>query len=290
MKNKLIQITEKHLVKNAMGTVSKMVLEHKGTILTGITISSNAAGIAMTYKNSPLIHEIIFQTKKQIGTISPDDPLYEVRRKEAYRSGLKQIIPLAAPIIFFFTVSTAAAIVNQKQNEAKISTLTAALSMAQSTIAEADMFKAEATKELGEEKVQQIEKDIEKKQLDEARKNSMLPFIRENEFLCLIPSFGYVFSGTPDRLENAMLKVNTVIEDNGEHGRGYGRESENGNEIVTWYDIFNEIGVENIPDYADHLAWEAGQVKTIKYRIEENATEWGQTYYTLLIYTNPQFI
>lgn len=290
MKNKLIQLTEKHLVKNAVGTVSKMVLEHKGTILTGITISSNAAGIVMTYKNSPLIHEIIFQTRKQIGCLSPDDPLYEVKKKDAYRGGLKQIIPLVAPIIFFFTVSTAAAIVNQKQNEAKISTLTAALSMAQSTIAEADLFKEEATKELGQEKVQQIEKDIEKKQLDEARKNSMLPFVNENEFLCLIPSFGYVFSCTPDRMENAMIKVNQVIEDNGMHGKSYGRESENGNELVSWYDIFNEIGVNNIPDYADNLVWEAGQVKSIDYRIEQNETEWGQTYYTLIIFTKPKFV
>ena len=292
MKNKLIEITKSQVVKNVIHTAVSITKAHSSTILTGITVSSNMAGIAITYKNSPIIHDVIAQTKRDLSCLDPKMENYDHYRKEYYRNGLKKLIPLTSPIIFFFSISTIAAIVNQKQSEAKISALTAALSVAESTIAEADMFKEEATKELGEEKVKSIEKEVEKRQLEEVRKANLLPFIKENEFLCMVPSFGCVFSCTPDRLENAMLKVNSVIEDNGAHGRSYGRTSDNGNEMATWYDIFEEIGLkaEQIPEYADNLAWEAGQIKKIDYKVVEGETEWGQKYYSLIIFTKPTFI
>lgn len=291
IKNQIIEISKKHLLKNFFGGVSRIVLEHKGTVLTGSTIVCNALGIAVTYRNSPKIHAIIEQYHRNVSCLDKNMDLYEQYKKQYLKDALAAIAPLIAPIIFFFAGSTVSAIVNQKQNEAKIATLTAALSLAQSTISEYDLFKEEAKKELGEEKFQQIEKEVIQKKMEELPKERIQQIdgiqIRPGEYLCGIPDFNIFFSGTQDRLVLAMDRVNAVLSSNGRDGRSYGNSDKYGNEVVTYADILGELNDPNIdiPDIANSLRWDAGRVDAIRYSIDSLKLKTGISCTVLRIHT-----
>lgn len=279
-------IGKKQLVKRSMKWLSQFVLEHKGTLLTGSTIFFNAAGIAITYKNSPEIHDVIYTTKKKIASLDPADGNYEDLKKQIYQEGFRKLVPLVTPIILFFAGSTTAAIVNQKQNEAKIATLTAALSLAQSTISEYDLFKEEARKELGEEKFNKLQDEVTQKRVEELTVDQFDGVkVNPGDYLCCIPDFNLFFSGTKDRMILAMERANGVLRSNGRDGRSYGHGSRYGNEIVQVADILFELGDPQIeiPAIASAIEFEAGRVDEIKYRIGEGQTRGGTPYLTLEI-------
>lgn len=267
-KEQVVALGKKHIFKSAWNAGSKFVLEHKGTFLTGATITCNAAGIAVTYRNSPKIHEIIAQYHRNVECLDKNMELYDKYKSEYMKDALVQVLPLVAPIIIFFAGSTTAAIVNQKQNEAKIATLTAALSMAQSTISEYNLFKEEAKKELGEEKFNEIEKTVAEKRVEELPVDASAG-IRVNigDVLCCIPDFNIFFSSTRDRIDFAMGRVNGVLASNGVDGRSYGHGSRYGGEIVTYADILMELNDPQIevPDLANEIFWDASRVSYIHY-------------------------
>lgn len=285
IKNQIIEISKKHLLKNFFGGVSRIVLEHKGTVLTGSTIVCNALGIAVAYRNSPKIHAIIEQYHRNVSCLDKNMELYEQYKKQYLKEALAAIAPLIAPIIFFFAGSTVSAIVNQKQNEAKIATLTAALSLAQSTISEYDLFKEEAKKELGEEKFQQIESEVAKRRVDETpieRIESVK--VGVDEWLCCIPDLNIFFSGTKERMELAMDRVNGVLMSNGRDGRSYGHTT-HGDEIVQLSDILYELNDPQIeiPAIAEKIQWDAGKTNYISYRIDSGHTRSGTPFLTLIV-------
>lgn len=161
MKNFLAPIKNTKLVRKLIGPVGKFVVKNSATILTGTTIACNVSGIAVTYKNSPKIHLIISDAKLALSEAKDDD-----EKRKIQTAALQALVPLIAPILLFFAGATASAIINQKRSEAKIAALTAALSLAQETISEYDLFKQEAEKMLGEEKVSEITKEIDQKKVD----------------------------------------------------------------------------------------------------------------------------
>lgn len=270
-KKQLVDISKKHLLRTARDSICNFVLEHKGTVLTGITISFNAAGIAVTYKNSPKIHDIIAQYYRDVSCLDKNMELYNAYKSAYLKNTLVSIAPLVTPIIFFFAGSTTAAIVNQKQNEAKIATLTAALSMAQSTISEYNLFKEEAKKELGEEKFNEIQETVAKERVEKLPYDASSGIkVEIGDVLCCIPDFNIFFSSTRERINMAMDRVNAVLASNGRDGRSYGHDRY-GSEIVTYCDILMELDDPqiDIPDLAASIYWDASKTSHIFYNTFE---------------------
>lgn len=287
IKDQLVAIGKQHFVKSMWNAGSRFVLEHKGTFLTGATITCNAAGIAVTYRNSPKIHEIISQYHRNVSCLDKSVVDYEKYKSEYLKAALIEVTPLVLPIIFFFAGSTAAAIVNQKQNEAKIATLTAALSMAQSTISEYNLFKEEAKKELGEEKFNEIQKTVTEKRVEELPVDASQGIkVNIGDVLCYIPDFNIFFSSTRERINFAMDRVNGVLASNGRDGRSYGHGTKYGNEIVTYTDILLELNDPQIepPALADEIFWDAGKVNYITWNTYDGGvTRTGIPYMILSI-------
>ena len=286
MKKLLPTINLKPFLKKLPGIISRYVLEHQGAVLTGGVIVCNAAGIAATYKNSPEIHRIIADTRLYLQ--QADLGLEE--RNETRKKALLELCPLVAPIIIFFTGSTACAIVNQKQNEAKITALTAGLTLAQNTIAEYDLFKEETRKEVGEEKYKEIQQEVSNRYTDRVI-NDILPTPRPGEELFYFATIGKFFSAKGQiEVKNTMERINDVLAENGIAGKGYGNVSHRGNEIIRLSDICSELNMdrEDVPVIADDVYWESGLCNRIDYCIGyRDLYPDGPSIHTLALFTKP---
>lgn len=278
---KLPKVNVKPVLKKIPGVISGYVLEHKGAVLTGGTIVCNAAGIAITYKNSPQIHGIISSTRE----VLKDPDLSIEERKEIRKKSLLELAPLVAPIFIFFAGSTTCAIVNQKQNEAKIAALTAGLTLAQNTISEYDLFKEETRKEVGEEKYKEIEQEVANDVADRAI-SRVLPTPGPKEEIFYLDYLGLYFSSTVDRVKAAMDNVNGILRRNGVAGESYGHPVHRGNEVVTLGDICSELGVPNseVPPFADEAYFEGGS--EISWYIG-TTDKYGCAIHSLLITSRP---
>lgn len=278
MKNPLAVVAKNEIVKKSVDSLSHIILEHENTVLTGTTVAFNAVGIALTYRNSPKIHQIIEETRTDLQLA--DD---EETKKKIIKRSFKDLSVLVAPIIISFSASTASAILNQKKSEAKIATLTAALSLAQSTVSEYGAFKDEVRKEIGDEKYQTIKDEITKERIDQSFPTNFQ--VEMGDQLCYIPDWDIFFSSTEDKIKLAFEHVNAVLNSNGIDGNGYGNESYRGNEIVLWSDLLRELKVKNAPTLANELGWEAGRVKYISYWVG-SGTRNGVPYLTVEIGTS----
>lgn len=281
MKNPLAKIAKKEVIKVAVDKVMKPVYEHQGAFLTGTTIVCNTAAIILTYRNSPRIHTIISNTRSFAKYVED-----EKEKKELYSQALKELTPLIAPILVLYAGSVAAPIINHKKTEAKIATLTAALSLAQTTISEYDSFKEEVRKEVGEEKYQQIKNEVTQQQVNQSTA-AMPPLVPEmGDQLCYIPDWDIFFSSTEDKINIAFEHINTVLHNNGKDGKGYGATSHRGNEIVTYADLLRELRVKDVPLLADELVWEAGRTDHIQYWVGSGNRN-GIPYLSIEIHTRP---
>lgn len=251
------KIDPKPILKKIPGVISGYVLEHKGAVLTGGVIACNTAGIALTYKNSPKIHSIISEAREALS----DPNLTEDVRVKIRRETIKELVPLVTPIFIFYAGSVTCAVVNQKQNEAKIATLTAGLTLAQNTIAEYDLFKEETRKEVGEEKYREIQQEVADRSIEETY-TRYLPEARPGEKLFYLTNLGLFFSAEgEEHVKEIMKKIEGIITRNGVAGESYGNMTHRGNEIVTYANICEELRIpdENIPAIADELYFEGGR-------------------------------
>lgn len=279
---KLPTINPKPLLKKIPGAVSGYVLEHQGTVLTGGTIVCNAAGIAVTYKNSPEIHRIISETR----ALLRQEDLTEEDQKRIQKYALIELSKLVAPIIIFFAGSTVCAIVNQKKNEAKIATLTAALTMAQNTISEYDLFKEEVRKDVGEEKYREIQQEVATKTVERQIQGSVFT-PKPGEKAVWFPYIGKFISTTEPKIDAVMSNVNGVLRRNGIAGESYGNRTFKGNEIILLSDICRDLGMEpnDIPLFADEFGYIGGEDE-IRYYVG-STNMYGEAYLCLLLDTKP---
>ena len=281
MRRPLPTIKPKQVLQKIRGVISGYLLEHQGTALTAGIIVCNAAGISVTYKNSPAIHGIISTTRQALR----DPDLSEEDRKKIQKEAMLELTKLVSPIIIFFAGSTACAIINQKKNEAMITTLTAALTVAQNTISEYNVFKEEVRKDVGEEKYREIQQEIADDVADRAVAKA-LPTVNPKEELFYFDYLGIFFSSTVDRVKAAMNNVNGILRRNGIAGESYGHATHRGNEIVTYADICCELGVpnEDIPQFAEESYFEGGE--EIDWYIG-TTDKYGSAIHSLLISSRP---
>lgn len=239
-----------------------------------------------TYKNAARIQQIISETRETLKTIGGED-----EKKQCVKVAIKELAPLVAPIMIFFAGSTTCAVVGHKKSQAKIATLTAALSLAQSTINEYDLFKKEVEEKVGTETFKEIKNEVTAKQIEEDIANNKVPskYVTNTigsigEVLIYIPLFGVYFTGTQSRIEMAFEHINYCLSDNGVTGKySYGSENEFGGEVVFVDDLFDELGVpgEARPGLARDMGWDASRNSCVTYSIGDGHTNSGVPYLTI---------
>ena len=145
-----------YLAKNPDNPVSKLYNKHESTILAGCNIGCGLMSNVLVAKNARKITDRIEEAKVKMAE-APDDATKNRIRVEA----LKELSKLITPIVIFQGIAIGATVKMKKSmdvKDLKIAELSEALTLANTTIAAYQNFKKEVTKEIGKEKVEELEK------------------------------------------------------------------------------------------------------------------------------------
>lgn len=133
------------LIKAAPTTVATYVAQHEGVILPVGSIVFSGLAVGASIKNS----RDILNTLDTATEVLAKEQDKEVRKK-IYMSVLRDLAPKVGPIIIFYGASVTCTILNKRHTDKKIAELTAALGLAQNAIAQYQIWRKEAEKELGD--------------------------------------------------------------------------------------------------------------------------------------------
>lgn len=204
MKNFLAPVLE----NKAVTTVTKYCTAHKSAIIAGGTIGSSLATTAIVFKNSPLIHDIIWNTREAIAAANNDE-----EKKCIYKAALKELAVPVAEIIIFQSATIALTIYAKKDSDKKeqrIAELSSTVAAATQIIDQYETFKREAEAELGEKKLTKVREKITE---------SRGPIIVDNiepasgEFIFRDVYCGHVFTGSKDTVRLACERLSNEIKD-----------------------------------------------------------------------------
>lgn len=193
--------------------VSKFYLSNESTILAAGSIVTSGGAIVLAAKNSHYILDTISEGKEILAKNS--DPKL---RKQIYLDILKELAPKVAQIVGLYAVSIICTILNKKHSDKKIADLTATAGIAQSALLQYQLWKKEAEKELGEERVTEVNTKVAE---DIVRQD---PPTKQNTYgqkLENVPTmFCWKDGNTPNRYLWSFKSANDVkawaIEQNGE--------------------------------------------------------------------------
>ena len=151
-------LTGSYLSKNPNSTVGKLYNKYESTILAGCNIGCGLVSMALVTKNAHKITDKINITKVKMNEASDD-----TTRNRIKMDALTELGKMITPILIFQGLAIGAT-VKMKQSmdlkDSKISELTEALTLANTTITTYKNFKDEMIKEVGEKKVQEVEKRV----------------------------------------------------------------------------------------------------------------------------------
>lgn len=204
MKNFLAPVLE----NKAVTTVTKYCTTHKSTLVAGGTISLSLASTAIVFRNSPMIHNIIWDTRDALECANNEE-----EKKAIYKAALRDLLPLVGPIILFQGATIAMAIISKKDTDKKdkqIAELTSAVAVASQVIDQYETFKREAEAELGEKKLTKVREKI-----TESRGPIVVDSIEPaaGEFIFRDAYCGHVFTGSKDTVRLACERLSNEIKD-----------------------------------------------------------------------------
>jgi hypothetical protein len=142
------------LENKAVTAITKYCRDHRSTILAGGTIGFSLTTTAVVFRNSPMIHDIIWDTRDALEAANSDE-----EKKSIYKAAIQELVPLVVPIIFFQTGTIVTTIMTKKDSDKKdkrIAELTSAVAVASQAIEQYQLFQKEAEEQLGEKKYKKI--------------------------------------------------------------------------------------------------------------------------------------
>lgn len=210
MKNKLVaKVLGNKFLSTVLGEFGRFYIEHESAILTTGTIGFGWAAVALAMKNATKIHYILEDYKAASLNCNTKE-----ERNRLCVVTLKAILPLAAPIIIFEGLATAFAISSKKRTdkiEFKLAETAGALSITQAALTQYQNFAKDAEEALGEERVHEIQKEIDEKTVYEASSSPVNTKQSDGDKLVYEPITGQLFWSTPDRINLAWEKYKTEV-------------------------------------------------------------------------------
>lgn len=204
MKNFLAPIMK----NNVVSSLSNYCVNHKSSLLATGTIGSSIATTAVVYRNSPLIHAIIWDTRDALDAANNDE-----EKKAIYKAAIKSLALLVAPIIIFQAATVATVIITKKDSDKKdklIAELSSAAVASAQIISEYEQFKKEAEAQLGEKKLAKIEETVN------AKKGEVVDVDLQTcpgEFIFRDVYCGHIFKGTKDTVKLACERMHNEMVD-----------------------------------------------------------------------------
>lgn len=196
------------LKNKVVSTITKYCTEHKSTLLAGGTIGFSLATTGVVFRNSPKIHQIVWDTKDALDAANTED-----ERKSIYKAALKDLAPLIAPIIIFQSGTIACTIITKRDSDKKdkyIAELTSAAAVASQAIEEYKLFQKEAEEQLGEKKLTKVREAITAQNGEIIADNIEL---NSGEVVFRDRYCGHIFKGTKDTVRLACERLSSEIKD-----------------------------------------------------------------------------
>ena len=284
---RITKIASKEMAKAVLNDSKNFVVNNKRTILTAGSIIFEYAAIYEAVKQADELRDIIEDIKYKLDCAGEngDD------RKKIIQSGIKRLAGPASKIFVPAVISTICIIKNDRDSKRAIAEYAAQVGALTAAVDEYRIFERNAKDELGEEKFAKIKADsaIEYHEVNGYGNANVI--VRPGEFLTYLPDFGVYFSSTEDKIDNAFEHLNNVLSKDGSDGASYGRCSRNGHEVVTYEDIFDELGIPSSRDsrLIQNLGFEAGRHDRIGYFVEGGTVN-GVPHLVLVITTEPVFV
>lgn len=279
------KVAGKEIAKAALTDTKTFIVKNQRTILTAGSIIFEYTAIYEAAKQADAIKDIIADVRYQL------DYCHETERSQIIRAGLKR---LAKPVSFIFVpalLSTICIIKNDRDSKKAMAEYAAQVGALTAALDEYKIFERNTKEELGEEKYAKIKADTAMESFEFNGYGNANVIVRPGEFLCYMPDFGVFFSSTEDKINNAFEHLNDVLKNDGCDGKSYGRCSRTGHEVVTYEDIFDELGIPSPRDsrLIQNLGFEAGRHDRIGYYVEGGTVN-GVPHLVLVITTEPVFV
>lgn len=263
MKNFLAPVTQNKVVGKVVTEVGKFYTAHESAILTGGTIGFSLATTAVAVKNSGEITRILNEAKAALDCCNTQE-----EKNTIYGMTLKQIAPLAAPIIIFQAATIGCAVMAKKQSDKRIAELAGALSIAQQAVTYYQNFQKEAEQQLGEKKYDKLQQDICKNvEVDGRRFTNLASEGAPGETLFIDKYSGRPFWCTYDRIDNAARELSRMIGKNG------------GSDVVTIDDFYGLIGNVDLTNQESELATRFGYVQDTEVARDGISAHYADTHY-----------
>lgn len=197
------------VLKNKVtSSISNYCTLHKSSLLATGTIGFSLSTTAVVYKNSPMIHDIIWDTRDALDAANNDE-----EKKAIYKAAIKDLTPLVAPIIILQAGTIVTTIVTKKDSDKKdklISELSSAAVASAQIISEYEQFKKEAEAQIGEKKMTKIEETVN------AKKGEVVDIdlhTGPGEFIFRDVYCGHIFKGTKDTVKLACERMHNEMVD-----------------------------------------------------------------------------
>lgn len=258
--NKLAKVLEKTAINKVTGPVARFGSAHSTGIATAIAISSNIASNVIIYKNSPEIHDIIYEARLEIEMIKGADWEDDEERDEirdVYVDTLKRLAPLVGPVIILQATSIACQVglaVKADKQSKQIAKLTAGISVANAAIEEYNLFRNEAKKVVDEEKIKEVDKTISEEVKSKVKGTEVKEEIRikSGEKLYLDKWTGRKFSSNKSKIDMGVRLLEARVHDISD------------DEPVRLNDWLNILGLGDT-DACSYLGWPKDKYNTVSF-------------------------
>lgn len=253
---KLMNVFGNSALSKITNPILKFGSEHSSVIVTTIAVSSNIAAMALMYRNSPEIHDIIRDAQFEIEMIKGADWEEDEERDEirdVYIDTLKKLAPLVGPLIILTGTSIACQIglagrVEKQHKE--IVRLTAGITMANAAIEEYNLFREEAKKVVDEDKMADIDRKVNKAVSEEMAKSNAKgravddsPKVKPGDKLYFDKWSGRKFSTNKTKIDMAIKLLETKV---------HASDHDDPVTLNNWYEI---IGLDTT-DAGEYFIWD----------------------------------
>jgi hypothetical protein len=247
-KNLLTPVLENKVVSS----VTNFCSVHKSALLAGGTIGFSLTTTAVVFRNSPMIHQIIWDTRDALEAANSEE-----EKKSIYKAAIKDLVPLVGPIIFFQAGTIVTSIIAKKDSDKKdvrIAELTSAAAVASQAIEQYRLFQKEAEEQLGEKKYAKIMDEAFKDQeIDGRRFTALASEGAPGEILMIDKYSGRPFWSTTDRINNVAKELGRMLSPEG----GYDQVS-----INDYYDLIgnNDLTPNELAERFGYLQYSATEI------------------------------
>lgn len=216
MKSKLLtKIMGNEVANKIITAIGQFCVKNEGTLLTSGAIGFSLASTAFALKNASDISCIIYDARCALEQCNTKE-----ERCDVYKITLRELTPKVAPIVIFQTASIACSLFNKRRTdriESKLMETTGALMVCQTAMNQYQKFQKDAEEALGEERVHDIQKEIDEKTVYETSASPVNTKQSDNDKLIYEPITGQLIWSTPDRVNLAWEKYKTEVMNSEKH-------------------------------------------------------------------------